>query len=178
MPQEVLSWSGDILISFISSWIIPAALLERASGAAINFHPGSPDYPGTGCTNFAFYNGEKEYGVTGHHMKAVVDTGSIIAVKRFEIGPGDTVFGVTQHCYELIEEMFYEIMERILHSQPLPESGEKWTRKPYTRKQLDALCEIDPAMSEEEIEKRIKATTYKYPWAFTRIGGRIFKLQP
>lgn len=177
LPPEVLQWKGDLLISFISSWIIPVNLLNNASFAAINFHPGSPEYPGTGCTNFALYNGEKEYGVTCHHMKAVVDTGNIIAVRRFPLQADDTVYEVTQHCYQLIEELFYEIMQCIQNGQPLPASKENWSRKPYTRKQLDELCEIKPGMSEEEIERRIRATTYKYPWAFTRIGNRIFKLQ-
>jgi methionyl-tRNA formyltransferase len=178
IPAEVLNWKGDLLISFISSWIIPSSLLENASFAAINFHPGSPEYPGTGCTNFAFYNREKEYGVTAHYMKAVVDTGNIIAVKRFPLTADDTVYNVTQHCYQLIEEMFYEIMECVLEQKPLPQSDEQWKRKAYTRKQLNALCEIKPDMSEEEIEHRIKATTYKHPWAFTKIGNRVFKLQP
>ncbi|MEI9946706.1 MAG: formyltransferase family protein [Chitinophagaceae bacterium] len=178
LPYEVINWKGGLLISFISSWIYPKQLLESAAYAAINFHPGSPEYPGTGCTNFAIYNEEKEYGVTCHHMKASVDTGNIIAVKRFPLKQKDTVYDVTQHCYQLIEELFYEIMDCILQGNPLPTSGEKWQRKPYTRKQLDELCEIKPDMSEEEIEKRIKATTYKYPWAFTKIGNRIFKLEP
>lgn len=177
LPPEVLNWEGDLLISFISSWVIPETLLQRASFAAINFHPGSPEYPGIGCTNFAIYNGEKEYGVTGHHMKAKVDTGGIIAVKRFEITGEDTVYSVTQRCYSLIEEMFYEVMDCILQGNPLPGSGEIWKRKPYTRKQLDELCYISPDMPAEEVERRIKATTYKGPWAYTRIGNRIFKLQ-
>ena len=178
LPQHVLDWKGDLLISFVSSWILPQSLLENAGLAAINFHPGSPEYPGTGCTNFAFYNNETEYGVTAHYMKAKVDSGNIIAVKRFPLKTEDTVYEVTQHCYQLLEEMFYEIMDCILHSKPLPASSEQWKRKPYTRKQLDDLCEIKPGMTEEEIERRIKATTYKTPWAFTRIGNRVFKLQP
>jgi len=32
-------------------------------------------------------------------------------------------------------------------------------------------------MTPDEIGKRIKATTYKTPWAFTKIGNYIFKLQ-
>jgi methionyl-tRNA formyltransferase len=177
LSAEVLNWKGDLMVSFISSWVYPKQLLENAAYAAINFHPGSPDYPGTGCTNFAIYNEEKEYGVTCHHMKASVDSGAIISVKRFPLKAADTVYGVTQHCYELIEEMFYEIMNCILQGKPLPVSDEKWTRKPYTRKELNELCEIKPGMSEEEIEKRIKATTYKHPWAFTKIGNRVFKLE-
>lgn len=177
LPDEVLNWKGDLMISFISSWIYPKTLLESARIAAINFHPGSPEYPGTGCTNFAIYNGEKEYGVTCHHMNASVDSGQIIMVKRFQIKEEDTVLSVTQFCYELIEESFYEIMDYVLHDRPLPVTNDRWKRKPYTRKQLDELCHIRPDMSEEEVEKRIKATTYKTPWAFTRIGNHIFKLQ-
>ncbi len=177
LPAEVLNWKGDLMVSFISSWIYPQELLNNAGYAAINFHPGSPEYPGTGCTNFAVYEGAKEYGITCHHMKAMVDSGSIIKVKRFGIGEADTVYSITQQCYRLIEESFYEIMNGILEGKPLPETTETWKRKPYTRKQLDELCHIRPEMSEEEINKRIKATTYKTPWAFTKIGNHIFKLQ-
>ena len=177
LPGEVLKWEGDLLVSFIGSWIVPETLLEQASSAAINFHPGSPEYPGIGCTNFAIYNGEKDYGVTCHYMKGSVDTGNIIAVKRFPIAKEDTVFGVTQHCYQLIETMFYEIMDCILQGNPLPVSTEQWKRKPYTRKELNELCYISPDMPAEEVERRIKATTYRWPWAYTKIGNRTFILQ-
>lgn len=177
LPEEVMTWTGDLLISFISSWIYPQQLLSNAAFAAINFHPGSPEYPGTGCTNFAIYNEAKEYGITCHHMKSTVDSGNIIVVKRFPINENDTVYSVTQHCYQLIEKTFYDIMKTILQGQPLPVTNEQWKRKPYTRKQLDELCHITPGMPEDEIQKRIKATTYKTPWAFTKIGNHIFKLQ-
>lgn len=177
LPSDVLNWKGDLFISFISSWIYPQSLLSNAAYAAINFHPGSPEYPGTGCTNFAVYSGEKEYGITCHHMTATVDSGSIIQVKRFPVKDADTVYSITQHCYQLIEESFYEMMELILQGKQLPVTNETWKRKPFTRKQLDELCHIRPDMSEAEIEKRIKATTYKTQWAFTKIGNHIFKLQ-
>jgi methionyl-tRNA formyltransferase len=177
LPPEVLNWKGDLMISFISSWIYPSTLLENAGLAAINFHPGSPEYPGTGCTNFAVYEGATEYGITCHHMKASVDSGNIIQVKRFGITPEDSVYTITQRCYQLIEESFYEMMELVLNGQPLPLTSETWKRKPFTRKQLDELCHIRPGMPEDEIQQRIKATTYKTPWAFTKIGNHIFKLQ-
>lgn len=177
LPEEVLAWKGDLLVSFISSWIYPASLLSNAAFAAINFHPGPPEYPGTGCTNFAVYNHETEYGITCHHMQATVDSGKIILVKRFPVMPEDTVYSITQQCYRLIEESFYELMNQVLNKQEWPVSGEQWKRKPYTRKQLDELCTISPDMPEAEIERRIRATTYKTPWAFTRIGNHIFKLQ-
>ena len=131
LPEEVLNWKGDLIVSFISSWIYPKTLLDNAAFAAINFHPGSPEYPGTGCTNFAVYEGASEYGITCHHMKTAVDSGNIIQVKRFTIGETDTVYQITQRCYQLIEESFYEIMNGLLNGKPLPTTDEQWKRKPF-----------------------------------------------
>ena len=60
-PRDHADWTGEYLISYLSRWIIPGALLNRASVAAINFHPGPPSYPGIGCTNFALYNEESVF---------------------------------------------------------------------------------------------------------------------
>ena len=85
MPGDLMEWEGDLLISYLAQWIIPGRLLSKATMSAINFHTGSPDYPGIGCTNFAIYNGEKEFGITCHHMLERVDSGDIIAVRRFPV---------------------------------------------------------------------------------------------
>src|SRR4030095_109021 len=90
-PQDLHNWKGDLIISYLSQWIIPQLLLEKAAVAALNFHPGPPEYPGIGCTNFAIYDNVDEFGVTCHHMAARVDTGKIIAVKRFPVYESETV---------------------------------------------------------------------------------------
>ncbi|PJZ70243.1 hypothetical protein CH373_12505 [Leptospira perolatii] len=174
MPEFFETWQGDYVFSYLSPWIIPARLLQSAAKGAINWHPGSPEYPGIGCTNFAIYNGETEFGITCHYMNPAVDTGKIVEVKRFPILENDTVFSITEKCYALIINSFFRIVERIANHLILPESDEKWQRKPFTRKELDALCEIKPDMSAEEVEKRIKATTYDKPWAYTIIQGKKF----
>lgn len=178
-PEKLLNWRGDLLVSYLSQWIIPQSLLQKASFAAINFHPGPPEYPGIGCTNFAVYNRENEFGITCHHMLAKVDTGSIICVKRFALLAGDTVYSITQRCYETIHELFIEIMENILaNDKPLPESHEEWTRKPYTRKQLNELCLLKPGMNAEEVKLRLKATTYGNKiWAQFQEGEKIISYE-
>lgn len=159
-PENLVEWEGDLLISYLAQWIIPGELLEKASMAAINFHPGPPDYPGIGCTNFAVYHKEKEFGITCHHMLAKVDTGAIIAVKRFPVAESDTVYTITQNCYQAIYNLFIEIMEGVISGADFPVSHEHWTRKPYTRKQLNALCLLSPDMDPDEIKLRLKATTF------------------
>ena len=168
-PDFLYEWEGDLLVSYLAQWIIPASLLSKAKYAAINFHPGPPEYPGIGCTNFAVYNGEKEFGITCHHMVAKVDSGSLIAVRRFPVLLNDTVYSITQRCYNEILHLFYDLIGRIIMGNALPVAAETWTRKPYTRKQLNALCELTADMDPAEVERRLKATTYGTKvWAYMR----------
>lgn len=176
-PDHLKQWSGDYVFSYLSPWIIPKYLLDNATKGAINWHPGPPEYPGIGCTNFAIYNNESSYGITCHYMKAKVDTGKVIEVRRFPVSNDDTVYSVTQNCYLEIANSFNDIVSKISKGIDLPTSDEHWTRIPYTRKELDALCEVKADMSKEEVEKRIKATTYDRPWAFTEIHGNKFYLK-
>ena len=166
-PEKLMQWQGDILVSYLAQWIIPGELITNASHAAINLHPGPPEYPGIGCTNFAVYNEEKEFGITCHHMLARVDSGPIIAVKRFPVFETDSVYSLTQRCYIEIVHLFFELMSGLLKGKPFPHSAEIWKRKPFKRKQLDELCQLRDDMSESEIQKRIKATTYgDKVWAY------------
>lgn len=174
-PEDAGWWKGDFIISYLSPWIIPEYLLNRASKASVNFHPGPPEYPGIGCTNFAIYNEADTFGITCHHMNPKVDTGQLIAVKRFPLYESDTVLSLTQRCYGFILAMFYEIMSLVLKGNELPKLDEDWKRKPYERKELDVLCRITPDMAKDEIQRRVKAVTFpNAPGAYTEIGGMKF----
>ncbi|HUS01936.1 MAG TPA: formyltransferase family protein [Chitinophagaceae bacterium] len=175
-PDELFNWKGDLIISYLSQWIIPGTLLKKAAIAALNFHPGPPAYPGIGCTNFAIYDNVDEFGVTCHHMAAKVDTGQIVAVKRFPVYETDTVYSITQQCYNHILDMFYDIFSLVMNGKNIPVSEEIWERKPYLRKELDDLCKLTPEMDIAEIERRIKATHYIQPWAFMQLGNKSIKL--
>jgi methionyl-tRNA formyltransferase len=177
-PAEFQTWSGDYIMSYLSPWIIPEATLGRARMAAINFHPGPPEYPGIGCTNFAIYNNETSYGVTCHHMSPKVDTGRIIAVTRFPVAGDETVLSLTQKCYIAIDQLFRQLLPGLLSHAPLPDAGVQWTRAPLTRAELDALCRITPDMSAAEIDRRVRAVTFPgAPGAFVELGGRRFVLE-
>jgi methionyl-tRNA formyltransferase len=174
-PGNTAYWDGDVIISYLSPWIIPEYVLKKAKKAAINFHPGPPEYPGIGCTNFAIYNEERVFGVTCHHMAQQVDTGDIIEVKRFPVFATDTVFSITQQCYAHILSLFFDIVGCLLVGKQLPASTETWQRRPYRRAELDALCEIKADMSENEICRRVRAVTYpEAPGAFIQLAGFRF----
>lgn len=175
-PEDLGYSDYDYVISYLSPWIIPAHILNTAKTAAINFHPAPPEYPGIGCINFALYNEAKEYGVTCHHMAPQVDTGGIIAVKRFTVYPNDTVETLLNRSYDYQLALFYDIIASIYHGQPLPVSPETWTKKPTTRKELDQLATITPDLSEEEIAKRIRATSFQNWKPCIEVNGHKFEL--
>ena len=169
LAPQAAAWEGDYIVSYLSPWVIPEALLKKAGKAAINFHPGPPEYPGIGCTNFAVYDQSKMFGVTCHHMNTKVDTGKIIAVRRFPLYATDTVFSLTQRCYAHILTLFYDIMSIVLDGHQLPAAQERWIRRPFLRKELNALCELTPDMPAQEVARRVKAVTYPgAPGAYMR----------
>lgn len=177
LPDAVKQWEGDYIISYLSRWIVPGSLLQNARIAALNFHPASPDYPGIGCNNFALYEEASEFGVTCHHMAPKVDTGAIIAVRRFPVLPEDTVTTLLSRTYDYQLVLFYEIMAQIVLERDLPVSEETWTRPPFSREQLNELDRIAPDMSKEEIARRIRATSFDGWRPTVELQGFVFELK-
>lgn len=160
LPSEALAWSGDILISYLSRWIVPKHLLRAVRVAALNFHPGSPAYPGFACYNFALYEQPAEYGVTCHHMSAGVDCGPIVAVERFPLLPSDSLNSLQKRTYRYQLSLFTRIIQILSNGHELPISNESWTRHPFTRKDLAQLHSIPPEATLLEIARRIRATSF------------------
>ena len=178
LSQEALDWSGDWIVSYLCQIVVPESLLVKAAKGAINFHPGPPEYPGIGCTNFAVYNEETEFGVTCHHMAPKVDTGAVISVKRFPLLPCDSVLSLTKRCYAHMIELYNDVIVRMHRGEPLPVSDEVWRRKPYTRRELHEMYRIELDMDEAEIAKRIRAATYPdMPGPYVVIQGKRFILE-
>lgn len=178
LSDFIRRWEGDYIISFLSRWVVPEETLKRAKKAAINFHPASPEYPGIGCNNFALYENAKEYGVTCHHMAARVDTGKIIAVKRFPIYPEDDVAALLKRTYENQIALFFEIAQLMADGKELPASPEFWTRPPFTRKQFNELFKITSDMSKDEISRRVRALSFGSWQPYMEVEGFKFEYKP
>lgn len=175
---DELHWlQPDYTISYLSRWIIPDKILKCTKIAALNFHPAPPEYPGFAPNNFALYDDAKEFGVTCHHMAPKVDTGAIVAVKRFPMFQTDTIASLQERTYTSQLALFYEVMAHVLRGEPLPVSDDKWNPKATTRKQFEQLNELTTDMSPGEVEKRIRATSFGKFQPFIELHGHIFELK-
>jgi methionyl-tRNA formyltransferase len=174
LPEDVPEASPAWLISFLSPWVVPATVLDRA-GTAINFHPASVDYPGIGCYNFALYDDAAEFGAVCHHMLPKVDSGVVIEERRFPVFPSDSVETLKLRTMVTMVAMFHDICCLIATGTALPVAERQWSRKPYTRRGMNALRELTPDMPPEEVARRVRAMTYPgYPGPSMRISGKTF----
>ena len=175
IPDDFSLRNPRILISFLSPWIIPEYILDKCE-LAINFHPGSASYPGFGCYNFALYEEADTYGAVCHVMNEKVDTGSIIEQRTFPVLSNDTVETLKYRTMIVMTAMYLDVLSSIRVGKELkPQAGINWSRKPFTKKELNDLCVVTPDMTDEEIRKRVRATTYPgFPGASISLAGITF----
>ena len=171
LPNYVLSWKGDYIICFRSLSVLPKNLLKKALIAAVNFHPGPPEYPGSGCINFALYDEVNEYGVTAHIMNSKVDNGDILEVKRFKIDTNTNLkeaLSKTHNelfklCDSFIRSLSVKGKKFIIEKKKLFRN-QKWRGSAKKIRDLDSLQSVDAMISKKEIKRIIRATyTEKYP---------------
>ncbi len=182
LPQQyadaVHAWSGDLIISYLSRWIVPDETVSAASLHAINFHPASLDYPGIGCNNFALYDNASTYGATCHHIYPKVDTGPIISTREFPTRPSDDVASLLSRTYDEMLEMYFEIVDIVFAGEPLPKADRAWTRQPYTRDDLNQLMTLTPTMSASEVKRRVRATSFGRWQPRMLLHGELFEHVP
>ena len=184
LPEDIHWWEGEYIVCFRSLFVLPKDLIDKASIAAINFHPAPPEYPGSGCINFALYDEVSEYGVTAHVMNEFVDNGKILEVRRFPVTPYDnlpTVLSRTHRellnlCSDFISGLYsdgdYFLKEKLAASE-----NEVWRGNARLIKELNALQKIDINISEKELKRIIRATHIEgYPPKI-ELHGFIFRLE-
>lgn len=183
LPEDINLWEGEYIICFRSLFVLPKQLIGRASIAAINFHPAPPEYPGSGCINFALYDEVSEYGVTAHFMNEFVDNGKILEVRRFPITTFDnlpTVLSRTHSellnlCSDFISGLHSD-SESFLKKKLAASEAEAWRGEARRLKELDALQKIDIHVSAKELKRVIRATNIDgYPPEI-ELHGYTFRL--
>ncbi len=162
----------DILLSFYFKDVLPRSVLNVARLGGLNLH-GSPlpAYRGRVPVNWMVLKGETTGGATLHQMRARPDTGAVLGIKTFPIGPADSSFDLLCKVKTAGVELVRECLPPYLAGElkPRPQEGE--VSKFGGRSAGDG--EIDWAVPAVELCNLIRAVTRPYPGAFTDLeGGR------
>ncbi len=170
--EQVRSWEPDLIFSFYYRNMIAEEILRIPRLGAFNMH-GSllPKYRGRVPINWAILNGEKETGVTLHHMVKKADAGDIVDQEAVPIGPEDTAQEVFDKCVTaarlVLERQLPDLTSGSAPRRPQDEAQATYFggRKPEDGR-------IDWTKSAESIYNLVRAVTQPYPGAFTFAGGK------
>ncbi|MDD3604954.1 MAG: formyltransferase, partial [Kiritimatiellae bacterium] len=169
--ELVRACEPDFLFSFYYRDVLSAEVLQCARHAAINLH-GSllPKYRGRAPVNWAIINGEKETGVTLHHMTVRPDAGHIIGQRAVAVDEQDTASDVYMKLERAADLLLDEMLPMILRRKApgIPQNEDEATVC-CRRRPEDGL--INWHDSARRIFNLIRAVTEPYPGAFTWLLG-------
>jgi len=107
-----------ILAGFL--WLIPESILKVYPQRVINIHPALlPAYGGKGMFGMKVHKsviaaGEKQSGITIHHVNELYDEGDIIFQATCQIQPGDTPEMLAAKIHELEYEYFPVVIGKLV----------------------------------------------------------------
>lgn len=110
----------DLIVLAGFLWLIPESLIKAYPNKIVNIHPALlPKFGGKGMYGQFVHravlaSGEKESGVTIHHVNEKFDDGTHIAQFRCPVEPGDTVDSLAKKVQELEHAHFARTIESLL----------------------------------------------------------------
>jgi methionyl-tRNA formyltransferase len=164
----------DFILSCYFKYIIPSSILQCAKLASLNFH-GSllPKYRGRCPLNWAIINGEKETGVTLHHMVEKVDAGDIVDSEKIDILLTDTAGDVMQKMISALRRIINRQIP-LLKGNRIARIPMNFENQTYYGGRTIKDSEIDWNKSSLQIHNLIRALQpsppYPAAWAITRFG--------
>ena len=169
---KIAAMRPAVIYSFYYRNLLPEAVLALAPLGAFNLH-GSllPKYRGRAPVNWMLVNGEREGGVTLHHMVARADAGDIVAQRAVEITDDDDALTLYHKIVPagaaLVREYHPLIVAGRAPRRPQhPEAGSYFGR----RRPEDGR--IDWNWPARRIFNLVRAVTHPYPGAFCFVDGR------
>jgi len=179
-PDQIDSgWSAKIaalrpaiIYSFSYRNLLPEEVLRLAPLGAYNLHPSAlPHYRGRAPVNWMLVNGEREAGVTLHHMVARADAGDIVAQKTVAIDDDDTALTLYRKLVPAGAALVRENHPRIV-ARGAPRTPQDLTKGSYFGRRRPADGKLDWRWPARRIFNLIRAVTHPYPGAFCYLGDR------
>ena len=168
---------ADLLISVQYHEILKNEHIEKAK-FAINLHMAPlPEYRGCNQFSFAIIDNAKEFGTTLHQLEEGIDSGAIIAERRFPIPDNCFVGELYDLTFKESVRLFQKKINDILCGKytliPQEELIPKRGTSIHYRKDIDTIKRIDWSWPKEKILRHIRATSMKgFEPPYTTIYGK------
>jgi methionyl-tRNA formyltransferase len=170
--ERIAAMRPAIIYSFYYRNLLPETALRTAPLGAYNLH-GSllPAYRGRAPVNWMLANGEREAGVTLHHMVARADAGDIVGQRAVAIDDSDTALTLYRKLVPLGVALLTE-MHPLIVAGRAPRRPQDLSRGSYFGRRRPEDGRIDWRWPARRIFNLVRAVTHPYPGAFCELGGR------
>ncbi|MEE2906889.1 MAG: bifunctional UDP-4-amino-4-deoxy-L-arabinose formyltransferase/UDP-glucuronic acid oxidase ArnA [Planctomycetota bacterium] len=174
--DRIREMDADVLFSFYYRKLIRQEVLDLFSSGCYNLH-GSllPAYRGRAPVNWVLVNGERETGVTLHHMVTKPDAGDIVAQESIEITPEDTALTLMGKVRDAAGELLDQTIPLIQSGTADRHAQDESEATVYPRRTPDD-GHIDWSMSAEGVHNLVRAVTRPYPGAIGQVGDRRIRI--
>jgi methionyl-tRNA formyltransferase len=162
----------SIIYSFSYRHLIPENVLAMAPVGAFNLHPSLlPAYRGRAPVNWVLVNGERETGVTLHHMVARADAGDIVGQRAVAIDDSDDALTLYRKLVPLGVELVEDLHPKIV-AGTAPRRKMDISKGSYFGRRKPEDGRIDWRWPARRIFNLVRAVTHPYPGAFCFVGGQ------
>ena len=183
IDKKYLKLNYDYIFCFRSFYVLKKNILKKVNKAAINFHPGPPEYRGIGCVNYALYENSKFFGCSAHLINEKVDYGKIIDVKKFYINKKNSISEVLRKTLETMSSLAISTIKNIkknpdfIKNQILKNKGMKWSNKIKTLKDLNDFYQVNKDIKKKDFLNKIRATDTPQFKPYIKLYGKKFILE-
>ena len=156
--EELSRSSGDFLLSFGTSVIVPEEILTRYPLGAINIHGASPEFPGRDPHHWAAYSNATSYGATAHRMTKSVDDGEIVDVELRPIEKNLSPIELLEIGNVSAIRLIHRVLEQISSTANVRSKVQcDWAGSKKSRKDFIEITTISPDIAIEELKRRYEA---------------------
>ena len=167
--------SPELIVVVAYGKILPKNVLDFPKYGCINLHVSLlPKYRGAAPMQRAIMEGDKETGVTVMYMEEGLDTGDIIDVSKFPIGPEDDFEAIHDRSAEIGGKLLCEVIPKI-ESGNIMRTKQNDTLATYAKKVEKSDAKIDFGLSAEKLDCIIRGVT-PIPGAFAYLNGKMLKI--
>jgi methionyl-tRNA formyltransferase len=167
----------DLIIVCSYSMMLPPAVLAVPPKGAVNVHGGLlPQYRGGHVTQWAIINAERELGVTLHYIDEGVDTGPVIAERRFALDDADDAYTVGARLCEVGSQLLTAWWPRLIDGTA-PRVPQDESRAKHWPLRTPEEGRIIWTMSASAICRLVRALCANSPGAYVQLPEHRIRLR-
>jgi natural product biosynthesis luciferase-like monooxygenase protein len=178
----------DWLLSVANLDLLPPALLALPARGAVNFHDAPlPERAGLNAPVWALLDGAREHGIAWHLIEPAVDTGPILAERRFAVAEGETALSLNARCFAAALESFPEVMAQLAGTpRPVRQDPGRRLRLHRGKDRPQGAAVLDPARPAADLAALVRALdhgAYPNPLACPKLDcgpalARVLEAEP